>query len=69
MMRPKSIPEAIKTTLTIPVAAKDNLSKIVEIINPVFLISCEYLSVYLKEIKSINTSTRIRIVKKSTKNR
>ena len=67
MMRPKSIPEAIKTTLTIPVAAKDNLSKIVEIINPVFLISCEYLYVYLKEIKSIKTTTRIVLEEKTTR--
>ncbi len=56
-------------TLTKPDAANDNLSNIVDIIKPVFLINWEYRSVYLKEISSINTSTSIRIVKKSTKNR
>ena len=39
----------------------------VEIIKPVFLIIWAYLSVYPKEIRRINTSTKIRIVKKSTK--
>ena len=42
-------------------------SKIVEIINPVFLINCEYLSVYWKDMSNMKTSTRISIVKKSIK--
>ena len=50
-----------------PVALNDNLSKIVEIINPVFLINCEYLSVYWKDMSNMKTSTRISIVKKSIK--
>ena len=69
MITPNNTPDAIKTTLTRPVAANDSLSSIVEIINPVFHISCDYLSVYLNDIKRIKTSTNIKIVKKSTKNK
>ena len=58
-----------RSMLVKPVAANDNLNIIVEIIKPVFLISCEYLSVYLNEINNSSTSTRNRIVKKSTKNK
>tara|TARA_B100002052_G_C15825603_1_gene572712 strand:+ start:1286 stop:1414 length:129 start_codon:yes stop_codon:yes gene_type:complete len=36
---PNNTPEAISITLTKPDAANDNLSKIVDIINPVFLIN------------------------------
>ena len=50
-----------------PSALKESLSKIVEIMKPVFLINCEYLSVYWKEISKIKTSTKIKIVKKSIK--
>ena len=39
MINPNNTPDAIKTTLTRPEAANDNRSNIVEIINPVFLIS------------------------------
>tara|TARA_B100002052_G_C15510532_1_gene431374 strand:- start:100 stop:228 length:129 start_codon:yes stop_codon:yes gene_type:complete len=39
IIRPNKTPEAIRTTLTRPVAAKESLNRIVEIINPVFLIS------------------------------
>ena len=69
MTTPNRIPVTKKIILVSPEAAKESLNIIVEIINPVFLISCEYLSVYLKEINSSNTSTKIRMVKKSTKNR
>ena len=41
----------------------------VDIINPVFLISWLYLSVYWNESKSINTSAKINIVKNSLKKR
>ena len=50
-----------------PSVLKEILSKIVEMINPVFLINCEYLSVYWKEINKMKTSTKIKIVKKSIK--
>ena len=50
-----------------PSVLKESLSKIVEMINPVFLINCEYLSVYWKEINKMKTSTKIKIVKKSVK--
>ena len=63
---PNKIPVMRRIMLVKPVAANDNLNIIVEIIKPVFLISCEYLSVYLNEINNSSTSTRIRIVKKST---
>ena len=63
------IPDTSSNKLVKPTALNDNLNNIVEMINPVFLISWEYLSVYWNEIKSINTSTSINIVKKSTKNR
>ena len=66
---PNKIPVMRRIMLVKPVAANDNLNIIVEIIKPVFLISCEYLSVYLNEINNSSTSTRIRIVKKSTKNK
>ena len=66
---PNKIPVMRRIILVKPVAANDNLNIIVEIIKPVFLISCEYLSVYLNEINNSSTSTRIRIVKKSTKNK
>ena len=66
---PNKIPVMRRIMLVKPVAANDNLNIIVEIIKPVFLISCEYLSVYLNEINKSSTSTRIRIVKKSTKNK
>ena len=66
---PNKIPVIRRIMLVKPVAANDNLNIIVEIIKPVFLISCEYLSVYLNEINNSSTSTRIRIVKKSTKNK
>ena len=66
---PKSIPKTKNETLASPVAVKDNLNMIVDIMKPVFLISWEYLSVYLKDINKSSTSTRINIVKKSTKNR
>ena len=67
MIRPKTTPRISNKILYSPSAPKESLSKIVEIINPVFLINWEYLSVYWKEINNINTSTRIRIVKKSIK--
>ena len=63
---PNKIPVMRRIILVKPVAANDNLNIIVEIIKPVFLISCEYLSVYLNEINNSSTSTRIRIVKKNT---
>ena len=66
---PNKIPVMRRIMLVKPVAANDNLNIIVEIIKPVFQISCEYLSVYLNEINNSSTSTRIRIVKKSTKNK
>ena len=66
---PNKIPVMRRSILVRPVAANDNRIIIVEIIKPVFLISCEYLSVYLNEINNRSTSTRIRIVKKSTKNK
>ena len=47
-----------------PVDEKDSLIKIVEIINPVFLINLLYSSVYLKEINNIMTSAKIKRVKK-----
>ena len=43
---PKTIPETNSKRLVSPSALKDNLKRMVDIINPVFLISCEYLSVY-----------------------
>ena len=61
---PNKIPVMRSITLVKPVAANDNLNIIVEIIKPVFLISCEYLSVYLNEINNSSTSTKIKIVKK-----
>ena len=57
----------VKMMLYKPSVLKESLSKIVEMINPVFLINCEYLSVYWKEINKIKTSTKIKIVKKSIK--
>ena len=39
MIRPNKTLEIIKSTFVNPVAEKDNLIKIVEIIKPVFLIS------------------------------
>ena len=52
-----------------PVDEKDSLIKIVEIINPVFLINLLYSSVYLKEINNIMTSAKIKRVKNLLKNR
>ena len=46
IIRPKTIPETKSTKLVRPLALKDSLKRIVEIINPVFLINWEYLSVY-----------------------
>lgn len=53
--------------LSKPSTPKDSLSNIVEIINPVFLINWEYLSVCCSDNSNIKTSTRIKIVKKSLK--
>ena len=52
-----------------PVDEKDSLIKIVEIINPVFLINLLYSYVYLKEINNIMTSDKIKRVKNLLKNR
>ena len=52
-----------------PVDEKDSLIKIVEIINPVFLINLLYSSVYLKEINNIMTSAKIKRVKNLLKNK
>jgi hypothetical protein len=51
-----------------PSALKDNLIKMVEIINPEFLITLLNLSECKKENNSNKTSTSINIVKKSSKN-
>ena len=66
---PKTIHEIIKSILASPVVEKESLNKIVEIINPVFLISWLYLSVYWNDNKRIKTSAKIRIVKNSLKKR
>ena len=52
-----------------PEEENDSLIKIVEIINPVFLINLLYSSVYLNEIKSMITSAKIKSVKNLLKNR
>ena len=52
-----------------PVDEKDSLIKIVEIINPVFLINLLYSSVYLKEINNIMTSAKIKKLKNLLKNK
>ena len=67
--RPNRIPEIINKILDNPTAEKDSLSNIVEMMKPVFLISWLYLSVYWKEINNIKTSTNIRRVKNSLKNK
>ena len=54
MIKPKTTPRINNKILYSPSALNESLSKIVEIINPVFLINCEYLSVYWKEINNIN---------------
>lgn len=51
-----------------PSTPKESLKRIVDIMKPVFLINCEYLSVYCSDKSNIKTSTRIKIVKKSLKN-
>jgi hypothetical protein len=51
-----------------PSALKDNLINIVEIMNPEFRITLLNLSECKKENNSNKTSTRIRMVKKSSKN-
>ena len=53
---PKTIPEIIKSILASPVVEKESLNKIVEIINPVFLISWLYLSVYWNDNKRIKVT-------------
>ena len=67
IINPKTTPKMVNIMLYKPSALKESLSKIVEIMKPVFLINCEYLSVYWKEISKIKTSTKIKIVKKSIK--
>ena len=69
IINPKAIPLTSKIILDKPVALNESLNNIVEIIKPVFRINWEYLSVYWNDIRSINTSTKIKIVKKSMKKR
>ena len=69
IINPKAIPLTNKIILDNPVALKDRLNNIVDIIKPVFRIYWEYLSVYWNDIRSINTSTKIKMVKKSMKKR
>ena len=60
IIRPNTIPETKSKILVKPTALNDNLNSIVDIIKPVFLINCEYLSVYWKDTSKINTSTKIK---------
>ena len=58
----------ISTIFKIPSVLNDNLIKIVEIINPEFLITRLNLSECKKENNNNKTSTSISMVKKSSKN-
>ena len=61
------IAQRINRLLTRPVLEKDKLIKIVEIINPEFLITLWKSSVIKKENNKISTSAKINTVKKSSK--
>jgi hypothetical protein len=68
MITPKTTANIIRTMFIIPSVLNDSLIKIVEIINPEFLITLLNLSECKKENNSKRTSTSINIVKKSSKN-
>ena len=61
------IAQRINRLLTRPVLEKDKRIKIVEIINPEFLITLWKSSVIKKENNKISTSAKIKTVKKSSK--
>ena len=61
------IAQRINRLLTRPVFEKDKRIKIVEIINPEFLITLWKSSVIKKENNKISTSAKIKTVKKSSK--
>ncbi len=62
---PNATEDIINKTLVSPYTPNDNLINIVHITKPVFLINCEYLSVYWKDSSRMNTSAKIRIEKNS----
>ena len=68
MITPNTTANIIRTMFIIPSVLNDSLIKIVEIINPEFLITLLNLSECKKENNSKRTSTSINIVKKSSKN-
>ena len=65
---PKNTAQTIKILFKIPSAPKDNLSMIVEMIKPEFRITLLKSSECKKENNKRRTSTKISIVKKSSKN-
>jgi hypothetical protein len=64
---PNTTDKTNKITFKIPSVLKDSLIIIVEIIKPEFLITVLNLSECKNENSKIKTSTKIRIVKKSSK--
>ena len=67
MASPKSTATKINMVFRTPSVPKDSFMIMVEIIKPEFLITLLNLSVTKNENNKINTSTRIRTVKKSSK--
>ena len=68
MITPNNTAKTIKTVLIIPSVPKESLIKMVDIINPEFLITLLNLSVKKNENNKSITSTNIKIVKNSSKN-